>query len=125
MLRSEALSDGDTIDLINAEFVPVWIDVRESPLPDLPFWPQVLENARIGPDRRIVDAFSQGFFLREVVVTPDGQTLLNPQADTFAASASNMVHTSHFAYAQTKPLEVKNLLAVTLRRFRALAAPAR
>jgi len=125
VLRSEALSDDETIDLINAEFVPVWIDVRESPLPDLPFWPQVLENARIGPDRRIVDAFSEGFFLRELAVTPDGQTLLNPQADTFAGSASNMVHRSHFAYAQTKPLELKNLLGVALRRFRARAATAK
>jgi hypothetical protein len=99
----------------------VWINVRESALPDLPFWPQVLENARLGPDRRIVDAFSQGFFLRELVVTPDGQTLLNPQAESFSASASTMLHRSHFAYAQTKPLELKNMLAAALRRFQARA----
>lgn len=102
----------------------MWIDVRESPLPDLPFWSQVLENARIGPDRRIVDAFSQGFFVREIVVTPDGQTLLNPQADTLGKSVGVMTERSHFAYAQTRSQDVKNMIGAALQRFAALDARA-
>lgn len=122
MLRSEALSNSDVIDILNSEFVPVWINVRETPLPHAPFWNEVLENARIGPDGRIVDAFSQGFFLRQVVVTPDGQTLLNSQAASVSGSMSTMAHESHFAYAQTNPLDVKNMLAVALRTYQSRAA---
>lgn len=103
--------------LVNARFVPVWIDIRESPLPHLPIWPQVLIKAQLGPDNRIVDLGSQGFFLRSIVLTPDGQTLLNAQASTVGDSVETESRTGYFAYAQTKPQDYFNMLNASLIRF--------
>jgi len=107
--------------MVNDEVVPVWIDVRESPLPRLPIWSKVLVNAKLGPDNRIVDLYSQGFFLRTVVLTPDGKTLLNPQADTVEDSVATSSQKGYYAYAQTKPQDFINMLTGALLRFRSLA----
>jgi hypothetical protein len=120
-LRSGALSDDGVIALVNDAFIPVWIDVRTTPLPPLPIWPQVLLKTQLGVDRRVVDLFSQGFFLRSLVLTPDGQTLLNPQADTVTGSIATSSEKGYYAYAQTKPQDYQVMLQGALVRFRALA----
>lgn len=125
-LRVGALSDPEVIDLINTEFVPVWINVRTTPLPRLPFWQDVLLNAKVGPDNRIEDLFSEGFFLRSVVTTPDGQTLLNPQAATVAGSLATSSREGHYAYAQTKRDDFLLMLKGALARYQRQAlAPGR
>ncbi len=120
-LRSGALSNEEVIALVNGEFVPVWIDVRTTPLPPLPIWPLVLLKTQLGADRRVVDLFSQGFFLRSLVLTADGQTLLNPQADTVIGSVTTSSQKGYYAYAQTKPQDYQVMLQGSLLRFRALA----
>ena len=54
---------------MNENFVPVWINVRTEPLPNLPFWSEVLINAHLDTRNRIIDPFSDGFFLRTVVTS--------------------------------------------------------
>jgi hypothetical protein len=88
------------IDLINAEFVPVWINVRRQPVPRWAFVGQVLLNGRLDAAHRIKDPFSEGFFLRSVVITPDGQTLLNPQPPTVLGASMQFFVRGDVSYAQ-------------------------
>jgi hypothetical protein len=88
------------IDRINAGVVPVWIDVRREPMPARPWVAPLLLNAQLDAEGRVVDAFSQGFFLREAVLTPDGETLLNPAGDTVTASIGRFAIDGAFSYAE-------------------------
>jgi hypothetical protein len=120
VLRSAALVDPRVIDLINSEFVPVWINVRTQAVPPFPFLDQVLVNGRLDENRRIVDPFSEGFFLRSLVVTADGGTLLNPQSPTVGGSIGRFIIGGAFSYAQVDPGDYLTMLEHALARLRDL-----
>ncbi len=109
------------IALIDAELVPLWINVRTTPLPRLPIVPDVLVNARVDADHKVEDLFSRGFFLRSVVVTPDGRTLLNPSPRTIAGSLAHIATEGDLAYAEVDPRDYRSMLQHAIARFRALA----
>ena len=116
-LRASALSDPQVIALVNQRFVPVWVNIRTDPLPATPVLSRVLLKTEMGPDRHVEDLFSKGFFLRSLVLTPDGQRLLNPQAETVKASMETYSQKGYFAYAQVKPDDYLLMLDSALRRF--------
>jgi hypothetical protein len=116
-LRASALSDPQVIALINDRFVPVWVNIRKDSLPPTPVIGRVLLRTQVDPERKVSDLFSQGFFLRSLVLTPDGETLLNPQAETVDGSLSTYSQKGYFAYAQVKPQDYLIMLQGSLRRF--------
>ena len=63
------------------------------------------------------DPFSEGFFLRSVVLSPDGTTLLNPQASTVSGSVDTFLHHGYDAYAQVEPGDYLSMLEGALRVF--------
>jgi hypothetical protein len=122
-LRAGALSDPRVIALVNERFVPVWVNIRTDPLPATPVLSRVLLRAEVAPDGHIGDLFSRGFFLRSLVLTPDGSRLLNPQAETPEASVATYSQKGHFAYAQVKPDDYLLMLEGALRRFDRAGGP--
>jgi len=61
---------------------------------------EVLHRVSLDGRRFVTGGFSQGFFLRSVVLASDGKTLLNPQEG--GASLCKLLADGHFAYAQVK-----------------------
>jgi hypothetical protein len=106
------------VDLLNDEFVPVWINIRTTPVPDIACLEDVLGKVTVGADGMVQGAFSQGFFVRSVVLGPDGETLLNPQ-DAKNASLGDLFGVGYFPYAQVKPKDYLPMLRVALARSRA------
>lgn len=106
------------IDLINANFVPVWINVRTTPLPRLPFVPDVLVNARVDADNKVVDPFSKGFFLRSVVLSPDLATILNRAPSTIAGSIREVAVDGTQCYAAVDAPDYLSMLQKALHRHR-------
>lgn len=106
------------IDAINADFVPVWINVRTTPLPRLPFVPDVLVNARVDADNKVIDPFSKGFFLRSVVLSPDLATILNGAPSTLAGSLREAVMDGTQAYATVDAPDYLSMLSKALHRHR-------
>ena len=104
------------IDLVKREFVAVWINVRTTPLPRLPFVRDVLVNARVDADNKVVDPFSQGFFLRSVVLMPDGQTILNRAPSTTAASIREALVEGTQCYAAIDAPDYLSMLMKSLKR---------
>src|SRR5574341_1533534 len=100
MLRDGALSDPRVIELVNGEFVPVWVNIRTTPVPDVPCMKEVLNGVELDERRHVSGGFSRGFFLRSVVLDSDGRTLLNPQEG--GASLGKLFSDGHFAYGQVK-----------------------
>ncbi len=123
-LRAGALSDPGIIALVNERFVPVWINVRKEALPPTPAIGRVLLRSQLDRERKIDDLFSQGFFLRSLVLTSDGQELLNPQAATVDESVATYSRKGYFAYAQVKPEDYRVMLEAALRRFEGVRASA-
>jgi hypothetical protein len=105
------------IDLIRHDFVAVWINVRKQPVPRWPFVGEVLLNGRLDAANRIKDPFSEGFFLRSVVVTPDGQTLLNPQPPTVIGASVQFFVRGDVSYAQIDAGDYLVMLRKALARF--------
>lgn len=99
---------------MNAELVPVWIDIRTTPVPDVACMADVLDRVALDEDRRVSGAFSRGFFLRSVVLAADGETLLNPQPG--GASLCKLCSDGYFAYAQVKPADYLKMLHEALGR---------
>lgn len=87
------------IGLINERFAPVWINIRREPIPDLRALDPALEGITLDEGRRVSGGFSQSFFLRSVVLSSDGQRLLNPQGKP---GLGDLFSQGHFAYAQVK-----------------------
>lgn len=116
MLRDGALSDPQVIGLINEEFIPVWINIRTTPIPDLACMNEVLDKVRVDSDGLVQGSFSQGFFLRSVVLAPDGETLLNPQPGS--ASLGDLFVEGHFRYAQVHAKQYLPMLRGALERAR-------
>ncbi|HEX9104659.1 MAG TPA: hypothetical protein VF997_20755 [Polyangia bacterium] len=106
------------IDMVNAEFIPVWINVRTTPLPRLPFVPAVLVNAKVDADNKVVDPFSKGFFLRSVVLSPDLQRILNREPSTVAGSLREVVVDGTQVYAAIDAPDYLSLLTKALHRHR-------
>jgi hypothetical protein len=107
------------IALVNRELVPVWINVRTQPVPPFPFTDQVLLNGRLDEQRMIKDLFSEGFFLRSLVITPDGQTLLNPQPPTVVGASLQFFRRGDVSYAQMDTGDFLSMLRRALDRFAA------
>jgi hypothetical protein len=107
------------IEQINGDLVAVWINVRTTPLPRLSIIPDVLVNARVDGDNKIVDPFSEGFFLRSVVLTPDGGTILNPSPKTVGKSIARAMFEGDNSYAAIDAGDYLSMLRRSLRRFRA------
>ena len=97
--------------------MPVWVNIRKDPLPPTPLIGRVLLRTQVDRERKVSDTFSQGFFLRSLVLTADAQTLLNPQAETVDGSLSTYAQKGYFAYAQVKPEDYLVMLEGALRRF--------
>ncbi|MSP60067.1 MAG: hypothetical protein EXR72_06935 [Myxococcales bacterium] len=116
MLRSAALSDPRVIELVNQKFVPVWINVRTTPLPALPSVRETLVNARTNEVGKVDDAFSRGFFVRTAMLSPDGQTLLNRQASTIAGSMAKIAFDGELGYAEVNPGQYLVMLRRALER---------
>ena len=100
MLRSGALNEPEVIALIEASFVPVWINVRTTPLPRRGWVGDVLYNSRVDGENKITDLFSEGFFIRSVALSPDGETLLNTKSKTIGGSLMAIAQGDH-GYAIT------------------------
>lgn len=105
--------------MVNEHFVPVWVNVREQPLPEFPARAEVLLGTTLDDRQHVENLFSQGFFLRSLVLAPEDLRLLNPQAATVAASASTFSQHGHFAYAQTAKDDYLPMLGRALEAYRA------
>lgn len=116
MLRDGALSDPQVIALVNDEFVPVWINIRTTPIPDLACMNEVLGKVEVDSGNMVQGSFSQGFFLRSVVLGCDGETLLNPQPGE--PSLGQLFTEGHFPYGQTQPKHYLPMLKGALERAR-------
>lgn len=97
----------------------VWVDVRKDAMPPLADEVQraYLIAASVDDRGHIKDAASRGFFLRSLVLDPDDERLLNPQASTVAGSTATQSRTGYYAYAQTRPGDYVNMLRAALIRF--------
>jgi hypothetical protein len=104
--------------MINADFVPVWINVRTTPLPRLPFVPDVLVGAKVDAGNKVIDPFSKGFFLRSVVLSPDGQTILNRSPSTVAGSIGSALRDGSQFYATIDTPDYLSMLGKALKRHR-------
>lgn len=113
------MSDPEVVALVNEEFVPVWINVRTTPVPDLACMEEVLHSVEVDSDNMVQGSFSQGFFLRSVVLASDGETLLNPQPG--GASLGDLFTDGHFPYGQVKSNHYLPMLRGALERLRASA----
>jgi hypothetical protein len=78
----------------------------------------VLVNAKVGPDNKIVDPFSEGFFVRSVALTPDSETLLVKQPTTAMASLGKILRDGDNLYAVLDPPEYLSMLKHALEHFR-------
>jgi len=105
------------ISLLNDQFVPVWINVRTTPLPRLAAMKDVLVNAKVDGDNKISDTFSKGFFIRSVVLTPDGREILNPQPRTVGKSLVHFTMDGDLGYAQVDGPDFLTMLRHSLERF--------
>ena len=101
------------IDLVNGRFVPVWINTREEPVPDLRALDLAVEGIELDERRRVAGGFSRKFFLRSVALSPDGGTLLNPQDKP---SLGHLFTQGHFPYAQVKAEDYLAMLEGSLRK---------
>jgi hypothetical protein len=99
--------------------VPVWINVRVTPVPDLACMEEVLGKVEVDGDNVVQGDFNQGFFLRSVVLASDGETLLNPQ-DSNDASLGDLFALGHFRYGQVKAEHYLPMLRAALERAREL-----
>ena len=97
----------------------MWINVRTTPLPRLAIIPDVLVNAKVDANNMISDPFSEGFFLRSVILTPDATTILNPSPKTVAGSIGRALFEGNNSYATLDPGDYLSMLQHALRHFRA------
>jgi hypothetical protein len=100
------------IDRLNESFVPVWINTREEPIPDLRAMDAAIAGISLDDRRRVPGGFSKSFFLRSVVLSPDGGTLLNPQDKP---SLGHLFSQGYFPYAQVKADDYLEMLELSLR----------
>ncbi len=121
-LRSSALADQRVIDAINRDLVPVWINVRTTPLPPFPFLQDVLVTATVDTNRRVIDNFSRGFFFRSLMVSADGQTLFNPGAKTVREATKQLVFNGSWTFEANEPGEYLSMLQCGMEKYEARLA---
>ena len=110
-LRSAALRDARVIARLNEEFVPVWINVRTTAVPPWPFVRDILVTAKIDQDNRVRDTWSRNYYVHTIIVSPDGQTLLNRGASTVASTARSLVFEGDFSYSTIDPGDYLSMLS--------------
>ena len=89
------------IALVNAELVPVWINVRTTPLPDIPALRHLVAGLEVKLDEtRRVDEKHRGFFVVSAVTTGDGSVLLNPEPTDHPVAM--LFDEGHFPYARIR-----------------------
>jgi hypothetical protein len=115
-LRSAALRDPRVIARANEEFVPVWINVRTTAIPPWPFVNDVLVTAKLDKNRRVKDLWSRNYYVHSIVVSPDGQMLLNPSAPTVASTARTLVFDGDFGYSIIDPGDYLSMMNHALAR---------
>jgi hypothetical protein len=115
-----ALSDPRIIQLVNDHFVPVWINVRTTPIPDLPRLDQVLIEGKLDEHRYISNLFSLGFFVRAVVLNPEGDTILNWQKNSVIGRGMRVFTDGSYSYAQLTAHDIEPELKDSLERFQFL-----
>lgn len=99
-MRGDALSDDRVIDLINQELVPVWVNIRTTPVPRLAALNAGLVTATLDADNRVKDGFSKCFFNRSIVLSPDGAKLLNPTIGTIGKGIAMVATEGKLGYAE-------------------------
>ena len=97
---------------MNDRFVPVWVNVRETPIPDVRALDPALEGIELDERRRVSGGFSRKFFLRSLALSPDAGRLLNPQEKP---SLGHLFSQGHFPYAQVKAEDYLAMLDLCLR----------
>jgi hypothetical protein len=117
-LRADALRSAPVIELINREYVPVWINVRTTALPPFPFLHEILVTAKLDEARRVIDRWSRTFYVHTILASPDGQRLLNPGASTVAATARALLFEGNFSYEAIEAGEYLGMLRRALTRLR-------
>ncbi len=102
------------IDLVNARFVPVWINIRKAPVPDMRAIDPAIRGIELDQHRNVTGGFNQGFFVRSLVLSANGRFLLNPQAndDPLGTHAAK----GHFPYGQIKACDYLPMLNQALGR---------
>ena len=81
----------------------------------------VLINAKVDQTNHISDTFSKGFFVRSVVLSPDGAAILNPGPRTLSASINRATMYGDLSYAEVNPGDYLVMLRKALERHRAPA----
>ncbi len=114
-LRSGALSDQQVIHFVNDELVPVWLNVRTTPVPELPALQPVLAGVELDANRMVADRH-RGFFVRSAVLSSDTKTLLNPEPTD--APMRMLFSAGHFPYARVKAKDYLAMLEASTRASR-------
>ncbi|HHO52571.1 MAG TPA: hypothetical protein ENK18_17305 [Deltaproteobacteria bacterium] len=112
--------DPRVIDTLNRDFVPVWVNIRNTRLPELPDREEVLMGTLVDRKGRVIGPAAQGFFLRILVLEPSDLSLLNRQAQTARASTATFLKEGHYAYAQAKARHLLPMLHDALQAREAL-----
>jgi len=120
-LRERSLSDARVIALVRQHFVPVWVNVTEQPVPDLPALASVRrEWERIQHDPVTLWLF-RTFQQRTFVLSPDGKTALHPKGwkssdepDHFVAMLQSALRSWQQVTKQSHP--TRQVLTVTFRK---------
>jgi hypothetical protein len=94
--------------------------VRTTPVPDVRRIDEVLIEASLDEHRRISNLFSLGFYLRSIVLTPEGETTLNAQSSSMFGSGVHFMQHGSYSYAQTSAVDYRQMLRDSLERFKFL-----
>lgn len=120
-MRERSLSDARVIALVRQHFVPVWVNVTEQPVPDLPALASVRQEwERMQHDPVTLWLF-RTFQQRTFVLSPDGKTLLHPKGwkssdepDQFLAMLQSALRSWQQIAKQSHP--TRQVLPVTFRK---------
>lgn len=103
------------IETLNERFVPVWVNIRVEPVPSRVAVDQAIEGIPLDEHRKVSAGFNKSFFLRSVVLSSDGATLLNPQDKP---SLGHLASQGYFPYAQVKAEDYLAMLELALKSAR-------
>ena len=76
-MRGQALSDDRTLRLIDANFIPLWVNTTRDGIPDAPAFRDVSEWFEKTTSSFLTDWIATSFYLGSVVLSPDGTERLN------------------------------------------------
>ena len=98
----------------------MWLNVRTTPLPAFAPVDGALIEAKLDENRHVCNPFSLGFFIRSLVLSPDGKVLLNPEANDahdVTGSGTAYLNEGHFAYAEHRPQPYLDMLFRALEKW--------